>query len=204
MRLKFAVILIICSIFLSAPGYSENLPDISLDLREASAIVVPSGIVISAINMQEISTESCPEGYKVKFVTTNDLYVDEVNVIPEDSELYGYIEKINEPIIGTNASMRIKITKLVLTDGYEIPVKGYLYSSNDNLIGGELTSPSEWVKMPHYQNKFQGISWIHRSATLQVRPGGKRAMGSHVKVPAGERVLITFIAPLELTHTVSD
>ena len=204
MKIKFTVIAIICLMFLSVSVYSEEVSDIQLEMRDYQGIIVPSGIVVPAINMQEISTETCPEGYKVKFVTTNDLYVEDTNVIPENSEFYGYIEKINEPIVGTNAAMKVKITKLILPDGYEIPVKGYLYSSNDNLIGGELTSPSEWVKMPHYQARYQGISWIHRSATLQMRPGGTRSMGSHVKVPAGEQVLITFISSLEITHTVEE
>lgn len=206
MRLKFAILILLCSVFLNfgALSYGAELADIQLDMRTYDGINVPAGIVVSAINMQELSTETCPEGYKVKFVSTNDLYVPETNVIPENTEFYGYIEKINEPIVGTNASMKVKITKMILPDGFEIPIKGYLYSSNDNVIGGELTSPSEWVRMPHYQGRFQGISWNHRIATLQIRPGGKRSMGRHVKVPTGEQVLITFVAPVEITHTVEE
>ncbi len=205
MRLEFTIVILLCAVLLSFNNaYGVELEDIQLDVRSYDGITVPDGIVVSAINMQELSTETCPEGYKVKFVSTNDLYIRDTKVIPENTEFYGYIEKINEPIIGTNASMKVKITKLVLPDGFEIPVRGYLYSSNDNIIGGELTSPSEWVKMPHYQGRFQGISWIHRSATLQVRPGGKRSMGRHVKVPTGERVLITFTAPVEITHTMEE
>ena len=152
--------------------------------------------------MQEISTETWPIGYKTKFVSTNDLYIEDTKIIPENSEFFGYIEKINEPIIGTNASMKIKISKLVFSDGFEVPIKGYIYTTNNNLIGGELTSPSEWIKMPHYQDKYQGISWIHRGATLQIRPGGKRSMGRHVKLPTGERQLIILTAPVEITHTI--
>ncbi len=183
---------------------AQDLPSVQLEMREYDGIIVPSGIVISAINMQEISTETCPVGYKVKFVSTNDLYMNETNVIPQYTELYGYIEKINEPIVGTNASMKVKITKIILPDKYEMPVRAYLYTSNDNLIGGELTAPAEYIKMPHYQSKFQGISWNHRAATLQVRPGGKRSMGAHTKIPSGEQVLIILTSPLEITHIVSD
>ena len=178
----------------------QNLPQIEIDLREADGIEVAAGIVVSVINMQEISTETCPVGFKTKFVTTNDLYIDDTNVIPENSAFFGYIEKINEPIIGTNASMKVKITKLVFPDNYEMPVRGYLYTKNDNLIGGEMTPPAEWVKVPHYQAKLQGISWIHRGATLQLRPGAKRSMGVHTKVPAGEQNLIILTAPTVFTH----
>ncbi len=204
MRLKFAIILL-CSVLLSFSNtYCMELEEIKIDMDTVSGATIPEGIVVSAINMQELSTETCPEGYNVKFVSTNDLFIKDTKVIPENTEFYGYIEKIHEPIVGTNASMKVKITRMVLPDGYEMGVKGYLYSSNDNLIGGELTPPSEWVRMPHYQSRFQGISWNHRSATLQVRPGGKRSMGRHVKVPTGEQVLITFIAPLEITHIVEE
>ena len=35
--------------------------------------------------------------------------------------------------------MKVKITKIIMPDGFEIPIRGYLYTSNNNLIGGELT-----------------------------------------------------------------
>lgn len=222
MRFYLSLISVICALILFMPaGFTDEneiteqlttpnqeeenqIQDVKLDLRDYDGVILPAGILISVINMQEISTETCPIGYKTKFVATNDLYIDETNIIPENSEFYGYIEKINEPIIGTNASMKIKITKLVLPDGFEVAVKGYIYTTNNNLIGGELTPPSEWVRMPHYQDKYQGIAWIHRGATLQIRPGGRRSMGNHTKVPTGERLLIELTAPAEITHTVED
>ena len=128
----------------------------------------------------------------------------ETNILPRNTELYGYIEKINEPVVGTNASMKIKITKILMPDGFEIPTRGYVYTSNNNLIGGELTPPSEWVKMPHYQSKFQGIAWNHRGATLQIRPGGKRSMGVHTRIPAGDQQIIILTAPTAITHTITE
>ncbi len=182
----------------------EELPDINIELREGAGIDIQAGVVVPVLNMHEISTETCPIGYKVKFISTNDLFIGDIKAIPENTAFYGYIEKINEPIVGTNASMKVKITKFILPDGYEQNVKAYLYSSNDNLIGGELTEPSEWIKMPHYQDTYQRISWIHRGATLQIRPGGKRSMGRHTRIPSGERHLIIFTAPFSLNHTYSD
>ena len=178
MRITFAILSIIFTLVtLQLPNIAEEtLSNIQLNMRGYDEITLPQGTFIPVLNTQEISTETCPEGYKVKFIATNDLFMYETNIIPRDTEFFGYIEKINEPVIGTNASMKIKITKLVMKDGFEIPIKGYIYSSNGNLIGGELTPPSEWVKMPHYQSKYQGISWNHRAATLQVRPGGNRSM----------------------------
>ena len=182
----------------------DELPEVKIELRDQAGVTIPAGIVVPVINMQEISTQTCPVGYKVKFVATNDLYIGDIKVIPEDTAFYGYIEKINDPIIGTNASMKVKITKFIFPDGYEQNIKAYIYTTNDNVIGGELTAPAEWVRMPHYQDTYQGIAWIHRGATLQMRPGGKRSMGEHTKLPVGERHLIIFIAPSELTHTIGE
>lgn len=182
----------------------QDLPEVKVDLRDQAGIELPAGLVIPVLNMQEVSTQTCPEGYKTKFVSTNDIFMGDAKVIPENTEFYGYIEKINKPVIGTNASMKIKITKMILPDGYEQYIKAYIYTANDNLIGGELTPPSDWVKMPHYQDKYQGIAWIHRGATLQVRPGGRRSMGVHTSVPAGERELIILVAPINMSHTYID
>lgn len=198
------LILIITFAFSINNSNAEEIEKIQLEMRGYDEITLPVGTFISVINLQEISTETCPVGYKVKFIATNDLFMYETNIIPRHTEFYGYIEEIHEPIIGTNASMKVKITKLVMQDGFEIPIRGYLYTSNNNLFGGELTPPSEWVKMPHYQSKFQGISWNHRAATLQVRPGGKRSMGKHTKITAGEQQLIILTAPAAITHTITD
>ncbi len=204
MKRFLAVILIIGAIFIgiNSTKAENEIPNFQLDMRSYNGITLPTGSFIPVVNLQGISTETCPEGYKVKFQGTNDLYINETNVIPRGTEFYGYIEKINEPIVGTNAALKIKITQLVFQDGYEIPIKGYLYNSNDNTFGGELTEPADYVRMPHYQKKFQGISWNHRGATLQIRPGGKRLMGQHTKIDAGERLIIVLTAPAEITHTV--
>lgn len=205
MRYLFILLALISVNVISAqPALSAEIEKVQLEMRNYDGVTLPEGTFIPVLNTQEISTETCPEGYKVKFVATNDLFMYETNIIPRDTEFYGYIEKINEPVVGTNASMRIKITKLVMTDGFEIPVKGYIYTSNNNLIGGGLTPPAEWVKMPHYQDRFQGIAWIHRGATLQMRPGGTRMMGVHTKVPVGDQQIIVLTAPTEITHTITE
>ncbi len=206
--MKRLLVLIFASfIFLSLnpiKTIAQDLPKVQLEMRNFDEITLPAGTFIPVLTTQEISTETCPEGFKVKFIATTDLFMYETNIIPRNTEFYGYIEKINEPVIGTNASMKIKITKILMPDGFEIPTRGYLYTSNNNLIGGELTPPSEWVKMPHYQSKFQGISWNHRSATLQIRPGGKRSMGVHTKIPAGDQQIIILTAPTAITHTMTE
>lgn len=183
---------------------AEELDNIQLPMRDYDGVELSAGTFIPIINAQDISTEYCPEGYKVKFISTNDLFLHETNIIPKGTEFYGYIEKINEPVIGTHASMKIKITKLVFADNFEIPIKGYLYTTNDNLIGGGLSEPAEYIKVPHFQQRFQGRFWTYRGPTLQIRPGATRKMGEHTRVNAGEDGLIILTAPAWITHTLTN
>lgn len=203
---KITTVLFLVGILINIPQscIAAEIVPVQLELKGYDEIILPTGSFVPVLSTQEISTETCPEGYKVKFISTSDLFMYETNIIPRESEFYGYIEKINEPVVGTNAAMKIKITKMIMPDGFETPVKGYIYTSNNNMIGGELTPPADWVKMPHYQSKFQGISWNHRAATLQMRPGGKRSMGVHTKIPAGDQQIIILTAPVPITHTITN
>ena len=81
-------------------------------LRGYDGIELPIGTLIQVINLQEFSTKYCDETTRVSFVATNDTYMQEMVIIPKGTRFYGMIEKMNEPIVGTNASMVIKITKM--------------------------------------------------------------------------------------------
>jgi len=183
---------------------ATELDNVQLPMRDYDSIELVTGTFIPVMNTQDISTQYCPEGYKVKFIVSNDMFLHETNIIPKGSEFYGYIEQIHEPVVGTHASMKIKITKLVLADRFEIPIKGYIYTSNNNLIGGGITEPAEYIKMPHWQQRFQGNFWTRRGPTLQIRPGATRRMGEHTRINAGEETLIILTAPAWITHTLTN
>ena len=165
-------------------------------LRDYDGIEIPRGTFIPVISTQEISTATFDVGSKTKFISTNDLFLYETKVIPQETEFFGYIEKINEPIVGTNGSMIIKITKLKLPDGFEMPVRGYLYSSGGTLIGGEITQPASYDKKPSYRQGFKSM--------VGYTPGPQRRMGEHKVVPAGSDLMIILASPLLITHTVTN
>lgn len=167
-------------------------------LREYTEFDIPEGFHIPVISLQEFSTAYCEEGDKVSFKTTSDIYLYNKNVIPQGTLLTGYIDKKNEPIIGTNAAMKVFVNKMYLPDGYEIPIKSYIYTANNNLIGGELTLPATYIKMPHYQR------WVmfRTFSTTQYVPGKQRRMGEHVTISSGADLMIVLVAPIHLTHTV--
>ncbi len=171
---------------------------VQIDLRGYNGIKIPAGSFIGVESAQEISTQYCSNGYKVRFMATNDFYIDDTNIVPVNTAFTGYVEDVHDPIVGTNSSFKVKITKMILPDGYEMPVNAYIYSSNNNMIGGEMTAPAAWRKMPHYQSKI-GIN-----TTLQVRPGRERQKGSHAVILSGEDRLVVFMEPLVITHTLTD
>lgn len=177
--------------------FSEELQDVKLDIREYDAIEIPAGTFIPVMNAQEISTQYCSEGYKVKFIVTNDLYMHDTNIIPQESAIYGYIEKINDPVVGTNAAMKIRVSRLVYPDGIEVPIKGYLYNVNNNVFGGELSAPIKYIKMAQRQVK------VHYT-TLQIKPSQGRKMGEHTVIPAGSNEIVVLTSPAYITHTLTN
>ena len=195
--MKKLFLAIILSIFLN-PALADTIQPVQLDVRDYNAIKIPAGSFFGVESAQEISTQYCQNGYKVRFIASNDFYIDDTKVVPENTTFIGYVEDVHDPIIGTNGSFKVRITKMILSDGFEIPVKGYIYSSNENTIGGEMSAPAQWRKMPHYQ-------WnIGDKTTLQVRPGRMRSLGTHAVILSGEDRIIVLTEPLSVTHTLSD
>lgn len=169
-----------------------------LQLRDYDEFDIPSGTHIPVISLQEFSTAYCEEGEEVSFKVTSDIYLFNKNVIPQGTKLIGYIDKKNEPIIGTHAAMRVFINKMLLTDGYEVPIKGYIYTSNANLIGGGLTEPADYIKKPHYARKIMFRAY----SVTQYVPGRQRRMGEHVTISSGADLIVVLVEPIHLTHTV--
>lgn len=167
-------------------------------LRDYHEYTIPKGYHIPIMSLQEFSTAYTEESEPLQFVTTNDIYLFDKNVIPQGCKLTGYIEKKNEPIRGTNAAMKVFINKLYLPDGFEIPIKAYIYTSNNNKIGGELTQPETYNQIPHYQR----WTMFRAMGVVQYVPGDQRRMGEHITISSGANFTIVLVAPINMTHTV--
>lgn len=170
------------------------------DLRDYNGVELPSGTFIPVISMQEFSTLASDEKTPLRFISTNDIYLFESNIIPKGTMFFGRIEKKNEPIVGTNASMVVRISKLRFEDGYENPILAYIYTSNGCLIGGEMTAPEKYDTTPHYH---KGIA-RHYLGVLQWTPGPTRKMGEHITIASGAQLLLVLKGPAYITHTLSD
>ena len=191
------LLLILVLLLIPTMVQAEDLPNVQLPLRDYHGIIIPAGTFIPVMNAQEISTQNCQEGYKVRFISTNDLFLHDANIIPKDTVFYGYIEKINDPVIGTNASMKIRISKMAYSDGYELPLKGYLYTSNNNLFGGGISEPINYKPMAQRQIRV-------KKTTIQMVPSYERKMGTHTTIEAGSNEIIILTSPTWITHTLTN
>ena len=186
-------LLILFLFFITSLAYASELI-----LRDYDEYQIPKGYHIPIISLQEFSTAYTEEGEKLDFITTNDIYLFDKNVIPQGTKMTGYIEKKNEPIRGTHASMKIFINKMYLSDGFEIPIKAYISTPNNNILGGGITEPETYNRIPHYQR----WSMFRAMGVLQCVPGDKRRMGEHITISSGANLTIVLIAPINMTHTV--
>lgn len=190
-KVLFVLLIIACAVFSIGKCFADEG-----GLRDYDGIELKRGTFIPVISMQEISTEYYDVGQKVKFIASTDMYLYDTNVIPSQTEFYGYVDKINEPVIGTNASMVIKVTKLRFVDGFEIPMRGYIYTANGNLIGGELTAPASYDLKPSLREGFHSM--------VGYVPGATRKMGEHKVVASGADLTVVLVSPLFITHTVTN
>ena len=186
---------IIFTIFVISGVVAIAEPQLS---RDYDGIEVPVGSFIPVMSLQDFSTAYSDSTNELKFVCYNSVYEFETVIIPKGTIFYGYIEKKNEPIIGTHASMVVRITKMVFEDGFTIPMVGYIHTTNGNLIGGQLTEPAVYDKMPHMHKHIAR----HFVGVLQYVPGESRKMGEHVTVASGANLLIVLTQPLYITHTM--
>lgn len=146
-------------------------------------VIIPKGTFVKCISPTLLSTAIADIGDEVTLLNLQDMYIEEYNVIPKNSKFIGEITDIKEPVQGTNAVMKIEINKFITPDNQSIPVKATIYSNGNNYLGGELTHPAYYNKMPHYTQGWQG-------GVLQYTPTNIREMGMHTMVRPGVELIL--------------
>ena len=161
--------------------------DETSELRGYSPIVLPKGAFVKVVNQRTISTAIADENDEVTFIVPTDVWCADAKIIPKEAIFSGYIEELNEPVQGTNGAVKLRITKLTLPDNSEYTVDAYINYKGDTTIGGELTAPLEYTKMPHYIR----YPHVHRGV-LQYVPGEKRFFGEHLVIKPGAELVLMF------------
>ena len=188
MKIKLLLITFIF-IIMNVPAYCSDFSIDNINLRPAKTVFLPKGTFIKVTNIKEISSQFFDEGDSVAMESTFDVYMGETNIIPQRSIFHGSIEKIREPVQGTNAAIVIKMDKLITPDGVTYPMNGYISGDGTNLyIGGERTAPLYYTRMPHY-TKWHMNKW--KIGAAQYCETNTRQYGTHILVrPGTELVLI--------------
>lgn len=156
------------------------------ELRAPMPILLQKGAFIKIMNMRTISTAIADEGDEISFIVPTDIWCADALIFPKQTIFYGFVEKIYEPVQGTNAAIKLKVNKAVLPDGREYELNGFVTKNGDEKMGGELTPPMEYTKIPHYIEFRTDLS----KGVLQYVPGNKRFFGNHLIIKPGVELVL--------------
>ena len=154
-----------------------------LDDKPQKQLRIQKGAFLNAINQREISTQTADEGDRVTFLNPQTMYIEDEVVLPAGSVFLGEITTVREPVQGTNGVLKINITKVIFPDNTEHPIDGYVGNKDDQIIGGEMTAPLYYDKVPHYPSGWN-------KGVLQFCPTNVYHHGKHTVMKAGKEVTI--------------
>ena len=159
-------------------------------LRNYKPINIAKGSFLKGINLRDISTSTVKVGDIQYFINPADIFIGTSNVIPKDSVYIGRVEQVLEAVEGINASMKIKVYKVITPSKDEYMLDAYVYWKGSTTIGGDLTPVAYYKKMPHYPGDW-------KKGALQLVPTTIREQGRPTVLRAGDE--ITFIINSDLS-----
>lgn len=146
--------------------------------------IIRQGTFLKVMVPEEFSTLSADIGDELWFINTQDMYIYETNVVPQNTKIYGEVEDILEPVQGRDGAIKIQINKMITPDKHVYKFKGHIYSENDNYLGGGQTAAVYYRKVPHYNFRLRPF--------LQAAPLKVLEMGRHTIVKPGEELFLIF------------
>ncbi len=162
---------------------SENYQVYEIENKPKRQLKIQKGAFLNAINQREISTQTADEGDIVTFLNPQTMYIDDEIVLPASAIFVGEITTVREPVQGTNGVLKINIFKVIFPDNTEYPMDGYVGNKDDQIIGGEMTAPLYYDKVPHYPS-----GW--KRGVLQFCPTNVYHYGKHTVIKTGKEVTI--------------
>jgi hypothetical protein len=147
---------------------------------------LPKGSLVKVYAKIPLTTAELQEGSEVFFVAPADVWVCEKKAIEKGDIFRGYVDNLKMPILGVNAAMSVKITKIVDKYGDERDFKGKIIFFGSSILGGNLTYPASYNKVIH-PRKVYGNSL---GGTLQYVPSGEYQFGNHVGVTPRDSLFV--------------
>lgn len=173
-------------IFIMFAAFYTNVAKTNAAAHFEDSTVISKGVLIQAYPLKTITSAALNEGDFVYFIVPSDLWGYEVNILPKNTRLRGYVEMLKMPIRGINAAMVIKIKEAIYPDGTIKRMDAVVTHNGSTQIGGDLTPPASYNKTVHPR---KGMYW-KGAGVLQYVPSGEYEMGNHVTLPTNEALFI--------------
>ena len=141
------------------------------------------GTLFKVINIREISSALVDEGDTVSVLATEPTYIGNSTLFPANTIFEGYVQKINEPIEGVNAAMKIKMTRVVTPENKSYQINAYLTTGQGLSMGGNSTPVKYYVPIPHYIEDIGG-------AVMSYMPTNMHYMGQNLLIKAGAELFV--------------
>ena len=157
----------------------------TFSLKADAELIISKGSYINGILVQTVSSEFNNKQDAVKFLVTQDFYINNTVVLPKNSVFVGFVSDLQKAEQGRNGYFSVDFYGIILPTGETIPMKGHLWSSSSsNIFGGELTRRSGYKKIMHRSECFG------RRGILQMSEYGPRILGSETKIKAGTEMVV--------------
>ncbi|MBR2386326.1 hypothetical protein IKA92_03420 [bacterium] len=155
-----------------------------IGINTAQSAEILNGTIVRVYPRKPISTENYQIGDFVYFVNPIDMWQGNEILIPESTVFTGHIATLHMPVQGVNASMSMKINKMILPNGKQYDIDATITHKGKEILGGEQTNPASYNTSIHYIAPFRGVKqWV---------PSGEWEFGSHITLTQKNELYITF------------
>lgn len=152
---------------------------------------LPAGTAIPIVLQEDVSTETSILGQPISAFVSQDVYVGTQKVLSRADRVLGRVIQIDPPMKGRNAMLKVEFDVLSLSNGVKLPLLTWVETGQEGRYwGGETTPGTKPVIIPYN---------VYRIGTYgRVMYHGERAMGEHVTLKPGTRIMLVLTQPLQL------
>ncbi len=159
-------------------------------------VIIPKGTALRVYPSEVLSTMINQEGDRVVFVNQADMWVEEINAIPANTKLEGYVSTVKMPVKGVNGAIGFTVDRMVFSDGRQLQINAVVQSNGQNLIGGDLTPPASYNYTIQSQKPYGWFGGL--KGVLQYVPSGDYEFGKHTTVGPRDPLFIIFQEDVEI------
>ena len=157
---------------------------------------IPKGTTVRVYPNEVLSTMLNQEGDRITFINQSDMWLEETNIIPLNTQFQGYVKTVKMPVKGVNGAISFVIDNMVYPDGREVRINAIIQMNGQSLIGGGIAPPTSYNYTIHTQKPrgwFGGMKGV-----LQYVPSGEYDFGKHTTIGPKDNLFIVFQEDAEI------